>query len=283
MTQAAACLLAALASVVPVTAIGPPINTDTPITLGLEGKGVRSFVKVTRASVGDREITTTVWPVAIPFNVGRSGVVGIVVPTLFKEIDGGVGSVSSSGLGDVSLFAKYVVVQIDRPGETLRIAPKVVLKMPTGDEKASPALGSGSTDVTLGAVGAWLKGRLGIYAEGLFQRRGKSGRREFGEGALYNIAFAYRVLPAVYRTYPAKQVNAYLEFNGSWAGHDEIDGVQVAGSGGHVLFIAPGAQYIPLSRLLVEASLQVPVITALNGPQFEPAWTANFGIRLMLF
>lgn len=34
------------------------------------------------------------------------GVVGVVVPTLFKEIDNGGGSVSSSGLGDVSLFAK---------------------------------------------------------------------------------------------------------------------------------------------------------------------------------
>ena len=46
---------------VPALAIGPPINTDTPITLGLEGRGVRSFVKVVRASsdrLDGRVITT---------------------------------------------------------------------------------------------------------------------------------------------------------------------------------------------------------------------------------
>jgi hypothetical protein len=278
-----ACLLAVLGGVLPAAAIGPPINTDTPITLGFAGRGVRTFAKVTRASVGDREITTTLWPLAIPFNVTTKTVVGIVVPTLFKEIDSGSESVSSSGLGDVSLFAKYVLVQIDRPGETFRLAPKVVLKLPTGDDEASPALGSGSTDVSLGAVGAWLRGRRGIYVEALLQRRGESGGREFGRGLLYNVAFAYRVLPVVYRTYPARQVNAYLELSGSWTARDEVAGVEVAASGGHVLFVAPGLQYIPWSRLLVETSLQLPLVRDLKAGQPKPDWTASLGTRVLLF
>lgn len=173
-------------------------------------------------------------------------------------------------------------MQIDRPGETFRIAPKVVLKLSTGDEDASPALGSGSTDVSLGAV-AWLSGRQGIYGEALLRRRGESGGRKFGRGLLYNVAFAHRLLPAVYRTYPARQVNAYLELNGSWTARDDVAGDAVASSGGHVLFIAPGLQYIPWSRLLVETSLQLPLVRDGNGSQPKTDWTMSFGTHVLLF
>lgn len=275
------CRLAVLGGVEPAAAIGPPINTDTPITLGFAGRGVRTFAKVIRASVGDREITTTLWPLAIPFNVTTKMVVGIVVPTLFKEA--AASPCRPPGWATCRSSPKYVLVQIDRPGETLRLAPKVVLKLSTGEDEASPALGSGSTDVSLGAVGAWLRGRRGIYGEALLQKRGESSGREFGRGLLYNVAFAYRVLPAVYRTYPARQVNAYLEFNGSWTARDEVAGVEVAASGGHVLFATPGLQYIPWSRLLVEASLQLPLVRELKAGQPKPDWTASLGTRVLLF
>ncbi|MFP6642414.1 MAG: hypothetical protein VCF24_02450 [Candidatus Latescibacterota bacterium] len=137
--------------------------------------------------------------------------------------------------------------------------------------------------MSLGAVGAWLSGRQGIYGEALLRRRGESGGRKFGRGLLYNVAFAHRLLPAVYRTYPARQVNAYLELNGSWTARDDVAGDEVASSGGHVLFIAPGLQYIPWSRLLVETSLQLPLVRVGNGSQPKPDWTMSFGTRVLLF
>ena len=269
----------------PALAIGPPINTDTPITLGLEGRGVRTFVKVVRASSDrlDGRVTTTLWPVAIPYNVITDGVVGIIVPTVFKEVRLGGETVSSSGLGDISLLAKYVELQVDRHQETFRLAPKVVVKLPTGDDKEAPALGSGSTDVSVGGVAAWLKGRLGVYADGLYQVTGKANGREFGNGLTYNLALAYRLVPVVYKTYPARQVNVYLEFDGSWKDKDKLRGQNVSDSGGHVLFLAPGIQYIPLSRLLVETSLQLPLLKDLNGTQMEPDWTVNIGLRVLLY
>ena len=269
----------------PVLAIGPPINTDTPITLGLEGRGIRSFVKVVRASSDplDGRVTTTLWPLAIPYNVTTEGVVGIIVPRLFKEVRRGSETVSSSGLGDISIFAKYVVLQIDRHQETFRLAPKIVLKLPTGDEKETPALGSGATDISFGGVAAWLRGRLGVYADGLYQATGKANERQVGNGVAYNFALAYRLLPVVYRTYPAQQVNAYLEFNGSWKGKDQTEGQTVSDSGGQVLFFSPGFQYIPLSRLLIETSFQLPVLKNLNGVQMESDWTINVGLRALLY
>ncbi len=269
----------------PALAIGPPINTDTPITLGLEGRGVRTFAKIVRSSNerSDGRVTTTLWPVALPYNVTTKAVAGIIVPTVFKEVRRGSETVSSAGLGDISLFAKYVVLQIDRHRETLRLAPKVVLKLPTGDEKETPALGSGSTDVSAGGVAAWLKGRFGLYAEAHCHVTGSSNGRQFGNGVVYNLALAYRLVPAVYETYPARQVNGYLEFLGSWKGKDRFKGRNVQDSGGHLLFLAPGLQYIPLSWLLVESSLQLPLLKDLNRTQMEPDWTLIAGLRVLLY
>lgn len=81
---------------------GPPINTDTPIMLGLEGRGVRTF-------------------------------------------------------------AKYLLDQRDRKLETFRVASKVTIKLPSGDENKSPSLGSGSTDYAFSTVAGWIKNRIGLY------------------------------------------------------------------------------------------------------------------------
>ena len=54
---------------------GPPINTDTPIMLGLGGRGIRTFFKLVRKETllddGDEtenlmenEATSLIWPVA---------------------------------------------------------------------------------------------------------------------------------------------------------------------------------------------------------------------------
>ena len=246
---------------------------------------MRTFAKVVRVSNGrlDAKATTTLLPFAIPYNATKDAVVGVVVPTVFKEMQQGVGTTSSSGLGDISLFAKYVVFQVDGHQQTFRLAPKVVVKLPTGDETEAPALGTGSTDVSIGGVAAWLKGRTGVYSDWLYHVSGTANGRAFGNGLIYNAAFAYRLQPAVYKTYPTRQTNVFLEFNGSWRDHDRLDGQTVADSGGHVILIAPGIQYIPLSRLLVEASLQMPMLVNLGGRQMEPDWAASLGARFLLY
>ena len=266
-------------------AIGPPINTDTPITLGLEGRGLRSFAKVVRVSNDrlDGKATTMLLPLAIPYNATTDAVIGVIVPTVFKEMQQGGSTISSSGLGDISLFAKYVILQVDGHQETFRLAPKVVVKLPTGDETEAPALGTGSTDVSVGGVAAWLTGRTGVYSDWLYQVTGQANSRDFGNGLTYNLALAYRLAPSVYKTYPTRQTNIFLEFNGSWKGKDRFQGRTVANSGGHVTFLAPGIQFIPLSRLLVEASLQMPVLVELGGQQMEPDWAASLGARFLLY
>ena len=99
----------------------------------------------------------------------------------------------------------------------------------------------------------------------------------------YNAAVGYRVRPGVYRRYPQPLLNLYLELNGSIVGHSETNGIRDPDSGGSILFVAPGIQYVGGRRWLVEGSLQFPVINQPNGTQLATSWTASVGTRVLIF
>ena len=78
---------------------GPPIFTETPIMLGVEGRGVRTFGNI----VQKENANAYIQPIAIPYNITNKWQVGAVVP--FVSI-GLKGISTNSGIGDVNLFVK---------------------------------------------------------------------------------------------------------------------------------------------------------------------------------
>ncbi len=52
-------------------------------------------------------------------------------------------------------------------------------------------------------------------------------------------------------------------------------------SGGQLLFISPGIQYLPIPNLILEGSVEVPILRDLNGRQLAPDWSAVVGIRYL--
>ncbi len=262
---------------------GPPINTDTPILLGVSGAGARSFVKVIRKSSQDEDITITVSPVVIPYNVSTRLLVGGVFPYFNKELDTNAGSMSSSGLGDTKLFAKYVVHQIDKRQETIRFVLKSSVTLPTGDEDANPALGDGTTDYSFGVVAGWIKPRVSLMTEGVYSLNTSRRGMNYGDSFTYNFALGYRLSPAVYERYPSPQVNVYLELNGLTIKHNELGGLNLENSGGTILLLSPGIQYIGGRKWLVEGSIQFPIVENLNGSQLETDIIASLGLRILLF
>ncbi len=289
----AICLFQILATTV--LAQGPPINTDTPIMLGLEGGGIRTFAKFVRRTTllqdgdeipddMDRQVTVRVTPIAIPYNLFSDKIqVGVIVPFMDVDFESTVQDMSSFGIGDVRVFAKYLLYQRDRKKETFRIASKAGVKFPTGDENKMPALGSGSTDYFFSTVAGWIKDRSGIYLEGIYNLNTSHNQVDFGNSFAYNLAFGYRLLPAVYETYPSPQLNGFLEINGTSAAKSDVNGVTNENSGGTTIFLSPGLQYIGGRRWLVEASLQIPVVNEPNGTQLATDWTISIGTRILLF
>ena len=71
---------------------------------------------------------------------------GIEVPYAFKD----EGTESSSGLSDINLFTKYRFWREDSLGLQESAAVMLAINGKNGDEKETPPLGNGATDVVVG-------------------------------------------------------------------------------------------------------------------------------------
>ena len=278
-----------------VLAQGPPINTDTPIMLGVQGRGLRTFGKIIRKATllkdgneitdpMDRQVTVYVTPMAMPYNLFNDKLqLGVIVPFMNIDVNSSGGDISSSGIGDLRFFAKYLLYQYDRKNKTIRVASKAGVKLPSGDENDQPALGTGSTDYFFATVAGWIQGTTGVYLEGIYNINSSHGPVNFGNSFAYNFAFGYRLLPKVYETYPSPQLNGFLEINGTTINKNTVNGQKVASSGGTTVFLSPGLQYVGGRRWLIEASVQIPIINEPNGTQLATDWTLSLGTRILIF
>lgn len=305
----AAVAVAAVGLALPVglKAQGPPITTDTAFVNGLEGAALRSFVfTVRRSGLRDGERNpdplnrkVSVWGVSIVFPyelVKNRLVVAGGFPVLRKEMHlttgQGTQTLSTAGIGDAFVATKLLLLQRDRKAATTRIAAKAGLKLPTGsdDERDREGnllppplqLGSGSVDYAVGAVFTYVRRRVGVNADVNYDFRTEANGFAFGDSFTYNASLGYRLAPAVYKAYPARNhLNAYLELNGTAARRDNSRGLRVPDSGGNVIFLSPGMQFIP-GNFLVEASLRIPVAQQLNGAQLKYRSSFVLGLRWLV-
>jgi len=101
-----------------VFAQGPPIYTDTPLLLGLDGGGIRTFGKY----ISKENATIYVQPIGIPYNIGSKTQIGTVLKFINKNPNG---MSTQSGIGDLVFFAKRQLFQKDGKGKTFRLIAKL--------------------------------------------------------------------------------------------------------------------------------------------------------------
>ena len=239
---------------------GPPVFTDTPIFLGLEGRGLRTFGKY----VSKENAKVYVQPFGIPYNVTTKMLIGVITPFVRKSPDG---LNAQSGIGDVSVFAKYLIFQKDDLGKTFRGAIKLQETFPTGNTAKKPAIGLGAYQTYVGLISAYITTKYGIYGELGY----KAVDEHRDDMLIYNLALGYPILPA---TYPPKQLNVYLELNGSTL--FKTDGND------HTVFLSPGIQVIPSRRFLLEAGVQIPVREDVPSAQ-KTNFVFTLGTRILIF
>lgn len=274
---------------------GPPIHTDTPIMLGLEGRGVRTFAKVVRRgrllengeaieNPNNQESTVIQVPIVVPYNLfSERFQVGVIAPFAKVDEDATMTTSSSSGLADVRVFGKYLLYQHDRLNETFRVATKAGIKLPSGDGSKTPPLGTDSTDYFATVVAGWVRGRTGIYGEAIYNVNTSNDAVAFGNSFAWNLAFGFRLSPAVYGTYPARQWNLFIEWNGTAVARSTKEGMQVEDTGGTLLLLSPGLQYVGGRNWLIEGSVQLPIVNDPNGRQLTTSWATLLGVRVLLF
>ena len=226
--------------------------------MGLEGRGFRTFGKY----VSKENATVYAQPVGIPYNLSANILIGVITPFARKSPEG---SNSQSGIGDVSVFAKYLVVQKDYRGKTFRVAVKLQETFPTGDTDKIPAIGLGAYQSYVGLIGAYITTQYGLYGEFGYNAVGE----HLNDNLIYNLAIGYPILPV---TYPPRQLNAYLELNGN----------TILDVNRTTLFISPGIQVIPSRRFLLEAGVQIPIKEDVPSAQ-KTNFIFTFGTRILIF
>ena len=215
---------------------GPPITTQTPVMLGLEGKGIRTFGKF----ISKENVNVYVQPIGIPYNISTKFQIGGIFP--FKVINPKNGD-AVSGFADMTLFAKYQLYKKDGTAKTFRVLAHVKQTFPTGKISSMPAIGSGLSQTYIGLIAGKLSTRAGFYSDFGYTITNKGATDSFS----YNFSVG---VPLLEQKYPQKQLNTFLEFNGNYVFDPDI----------HTLFISPGLQFIPGRRFLVETSFQIPMV-----------------------
>jgi|GEM_PF-913304 len=132
---------------------GPPIFTDTPIMLGVQGRGVRTFGNI----ISKENANAYAQVLVVPYNITSKWQVDVVVPYLSISPDAGD---SRSGFGDLKVFTKYQLYKKDGKGKTLRSLFKLTETFPTGNTSKVPALGSGAYQTTLSLVNGYVTTKL---------------------------------------------------------------------------------------------------------------------------
>ena len=215
---------------------GPPITTETPVMLGLEGSGIRTFGKF----ISKENANIYIQPFGIPYNVTPKFQVGGIFP--FKFITP-KGAETTGGFSDITIFAKYQLYKKDEIAKTFRILANIKQSFPTGKTTSDPQIGSGIYQTYVGLIIGKISTAVGIYGDFGYNITSNKTTDNFS----YNFSVGVPLLP---QKYPQKQINTFLEFNGNYVIDPKI----------YTLFISPGLQFIPGRRVLFETSFQIPLL-----------------------
>ncbi len=282
-------------AIAPSLAVGQ-ITTNTALPIGRGNLLVRAQTKLSRSTGdptnADRRLDVLALPWVLVYGATPRLTIFGVVPVLFKTLDvkseGGRVSRDNQGLGDVRLFARYTVYQLNRRGLTFRIAPFAGAKLPTGSTSGADAiglfprpfqLGTGTWDPYVGLVVtrqslAWQGDASLSYLLGT-----QGGDYRPGSVGRLDVAVKARVFPRRLERALPHFIYLNLETNLIWNGKARDGGASNPDSGGTSWFLAPGAQFVT-RRLILEAAIQIPVIQELNGTALKNDFIATLSGRI---
>ena len=180
-----------------------------------------------------------------------------------------------SGRADSTIFARYDLLRRNVRAGTTRLAPEIGVKLPTGG-----SFSTNSTDLIAGLVFSHIRDPHWIVTDVQITRRGSGddGLRS-GDRSRFDFAYLHRIHP---RGGPGEPMTlAVIELNVESAGRSEVGGVVTPDTGGTVVFVSPGIEFLLSRRFVLELSLPVPVLVELNGSQPEAYKTLSLTVVIL--
>jgi hypothetical protein len=205
-------------------------------------------------------------------------------------------SSSASGIGDIRIIARYTGLTTEKNAGLI-----AGVKLPTGSTNANfnagthagdpldagLQIGTGSTDVILGAFYTGTISTYGWFVQGTLQHavatKSQNGA-DYRPGDAYTFNSGIRYASFGARTSPMLQLNiikreADTDNNtGVNVAVDPVTGVSV--SGGTLVYLAPGVTVRVGGGASVYGFIQLPVYQEVNSLQIVPQYTLTLGVRL---
>jgi len=261
-----------------------PIFGASPRTQFFLGTAVRSFGLFQKSEGGGKELKVWTAPAIFSYALVTDATLTLVIPYQRRHLETPSADFDADGIGDITLSGKYRFYRRDLPFGRDQISFIGGLELPSGSTskgpglKAAPSLqlGSGGVDGIVGVAAGTTRSWYSIEGSLLAKINSEAKDFQFGNVLLYDLYLAYQTYPE-WPTPPA-QLNFSIEFNGRTSGDNEVDGKEVD-TGGTVLFISPGIQYIVTGNLLFETGVQIPIVNDFPSGELEPDFTVLFGFR----
>lgn len=179
---------------------------------------------------------------------------------------------SARGFGDTALFTKYRFWRHDTLGTQETAAVLLKVKSDSGDERTSPALGTGSKDWITGLAYGYESRKWYRWAALRYRHNGvnAAGLRR-GDKILFDLVGGIRPTPSGYLEADSVWM---LELNGEFGRRGERNGVALANTGGTEWFVSPGLMWTHRNFAL-KSGVQIPVSSSLNGNQQKTDYRAR--------
>ncbi len=163
----------------------------------------------------------------------------LTLPVIIQSKKFGEPRISSKGIGDLVIDPKVCLVKGSR--RVPKISGFTGIRLPTGNDAASPPLGDGSTDFLIGIlVTHKIKPFTGHATLGYWLNGKDQPNQTF-----YNLTFEYPFL---------SDLGAVCELNGSMTGESLFKGDK------HILELCPGLQYSGFQGFKIGAAIKLPVL-----------------------
>lgn len=198
----------------------------------------------------------------------------------------------STGVGDVTVLAKWRFLKLDRRGGTTQLALVGGAQLPTGatdvrsenGELLPPPLqrGTGTVNFLVGFGGTYVNRRFTTHFSGLYVIN-REGEQDFEAGDVVEVSVqpGYRIWQ---RPFPGPEMGIGLNLFVEHQGHARGAGATLADSGGTRVFVGPTVWLNFKPDMGVQVGVDFPILQDLNGAQlkYRPRLTVGF-VKLFWF
>ena len=259
--------------------------------LWLAGQEIEDYT-VTRTTTASLNYTSDTWGVSaqLPFVQRTHGTYGDNGASTSSSPDySSYASSSDNGIGDTRIIGRYTGFSADKTAGII-----AGLKLPTGSTDAnfndgvtpldrSLQIGTGSTDIILGAFLTGTIEAYGWFAQGTVQHAVATKTidgQDYIPGDAYSLNAGIRYAKFGARFTPMLQLNYIHRQPDSGTAATPADALTgSAGSGGTLVYLAPGALIRVGDGTSVYGFVQLPIYQYVNSLQLSPRYNLTLGVQ----